>query len=425
MPEKNKHIACGIAAEYNPFHNGHLWHVMQTRLKLPNAVIIAALSANFVQRGLPAIIDKWARTKMALVNGVDLVLELPSFFSCSNGMVFAEGAVDIIHAVGASYISFGVEDSSHNENLTVSQLESLSCILSQERDSFKQAVKNALSNGVSYSKAIAMALEAEYEGAGEFASQPNNILALSYLTHINKSKYAIHPLPIKRCGEGHNESASKIRDLISSRCGKLFAFNDSMKELKDLLPESSVEIMNDCYRDGRIVDNTSKLFEFIQLMFLNSDKVSLRKISGMEEGLEGLFAGNISKAESFDDFIGRCVCARYTRGRLQRQVIKILLGIDKWTDLALQRSGARYVRVLGYNDAGKKYLREISKSAKLKIITRLAAVKDPLGKLITGIEFKASKLWELISGSRIKIREEDTKPVEFSTEFSDKISPMI
>ena len=415
MPEKNEHIACGIAAEYNPFHNGHLWHLNQTRIKLPDAVIIAALSANFVQRGLPAFIDKWARTKMALANGVDLVLELPSFFSCSNGMVFAEGAVDILNAVGASYISFGVEDSIQSENISVSQLESISYILSQERDSFKRSVKQALSNGVSYSKAIAMALEGEIEGAGEFASKPNNILALSYLTHINKKKYAINPLPIKRCGNGHNESASKIRDLISSKSGKFFALHDSVREeLKNILPASSVEIINDCFRDGRVVDNTSKLFEFIQLMLLRLDKESLGKISGMEEGLEGLFTGNIEKAESFDDFVGRCVCARYTRGRLQRQVIKILLGIDKWTDLALQRSGARYVRVLGYNDTGKKYLRAISKTAKLKIVTRLAAVKDPLCKLITGIEFRASKLWELISGGRIRVREEDIKPVDYS-----------
>jgi predicted nucleotidyltransferase len=382
------------------------------------------LSANFVQRGLPAFTDKWARTEMALANGVDLVLELPSFFSSSNGMVFAQGAVDILNAVGASYISFGVEDSTQSDKTSVSQLESLSCILSQERDSFKQSVKQALSNGVSYTKAIATALEAESIGAGEFASKPNNILALSYLTHINKKKYAIVPLPIKRHGDGHNESASKIRDLISSKNEKLFALHDSVRaELEKMLPESSVDIINDCFKNGRVINNNIKLFEFIQLMFLNTDKESFRKISGMEEGIIGLLAGNIEKAESFDDFIGRCISARYTRSRIQRQVMKILLGIDKWTDFALQRSGARYVRVLGYNDMGKKYLRENSKTAKLNIITRLAAMREPLGKKIAEIEFRASKLWELVSDSKIKVREVDMKPIDSNISISAKEPP--
>ncbi|MCL2147063.1 MAG: nucleotidyltransferase family protein, partial [Synergistaceae bacterium] len=162
------------------------------------------------------------------------------------------------------------------------------------------------------------------------------------------------------------------------------------------------------------VDNTSRLFEFIQLILLNANKRSLEEISGMEEGLGGLFARNIEKAESYDDFIGRCVCARYTRSRLQRQVMKILLGIDKWTDSAIQRGGARYARALGYNSEGKKYLREHSKTARLNIVTRLAAVKEPLGKKIAQIEFRASRLWELISGSRTKLREADTKPIDFS-----------
>ena len=412
MPKNKKHVVCGIAAEYNPFHNGHLWHLNQTRSKLPDAIIIAVLSANFVQRGMPAFIDKWARAKMALVNGVDLVLELPSFFSCNSGMAFAQGAVDILNALGASFISFGVEDSTQSESLTIKQLESLSCILSQESDSFKQAVRLALSKGVSYSKAVATALDALIEGSGKFASSPNNILAMSYLAHINKNKYEISPLPIKRHGDEHNESASKIRHLMS---GKLFALHDSVNiELRNLLPENSVNILEDCFRSGRVVDNTSKLFEFTQLMFLSSNKRSLEEISGMEEGLVGLFARNIEKAESYDDFIGKCVCARYTRSRLQRQVLRILLGVDKWTDSALQRSGARYARVLGYNGAGKKYLREYSKTAKLDVVTRLAAVKEPLGKRIAQIEFKASRLWELICGSQIKQREADTKPIDFS-----------
>ena len=407
-PKNERIISCGIVAEYNPFHNGHLFHLKQTRAKLPDAIIIAVLSANFVQRGLPAFIDKWARTKMALNNGADLVLELPSFFSCNSGMVFAQGAVDTLNAVGASYISFGAEDPA--------QLESISSILSQESVSFKQTVKQTLSNGVSFSKAIATALEAESKGAGNFASQPNNILALSYLTHINRKKYAISPLPIKRCGDGHNESASKIRVLISSK-NKNSALQDSIENsagLKNLLPVSSVEIINNCFENGRVIDNNSKLFEFIRLILLSSDKTSLRKISGMEEGLDGLFTRNIGKTESFDDFIGRCVCARYTKSRLQRQVIKILLGIDKWTDWALQRTGAGYVRVLGYNGTGKKYLRIISKSAELNIVTRLAAIKEPLGKKIAQIEFKASALWELISDSRVKVYEADTKPIDYS-----------
>jgi predicted nucleotidyltransferase len=324
-------------------------------------------------------------------------------------MAFAQGAVDILNGIGASRISFGVEDPA--------RLKSVSCILSQESPSFKQALKNALSSGASYSKAIALALDAESagEGVSKYASKPNNILALSYLAHINKKGYAISPLPIKRHGGGHNESASKIRELIWGAENENSSFGGAARtELKRLLPESSVEIMDDCFRDGRVIRDNSKLFEFTQLMLLSSDKASLRKISGMDEGIEGLFLKNIGKAGSFDDFIGRCVCARYTRGRLQRQVIKMLLGIDKWTDWALQRAGAGYARVLGYNAAGKKYLRSISKSAGLKIVTRLAAVREPLGKEIAQIEFRASALWELICGSRVKINEADTKPIDQS-----------
>lgn len=379
----------GIIAEYNPFHKGHAFHLSETRKKIDEP-IVAVLSSNFTQRGIPAFCDKWSRTEMALQNGISLVIELPTFFSCNGGFVFAQ-AVDILNALGISHISFGVEDSE--------ALDIASSILSQEPLSFKQTIGSELAKGASFSKAISNALETEVKGLGIFASMPNNSLALSYISYIKRKGYMITPLPVKRGGLGHHASASKIRNAF----GEDFDCSE--------LSLSTRKILLKCKNENRIFSekNYEKLFEFLRVAILCQGRGVLREVDGVSEGIEGLFLKNIRKADSFDDFIGRCVCARYTRSKLQRLVIRILLGIDRWIGLGLRRLGPPYVRVLGCDCVGRKILREASKFSGIEIITKLASVTSKLGRECANMEFKASDLWEMLVGGKRK--EEKSSPI--------------
>ncbi len=196
---KNNEPVIGIIAEYNPLHNGHALHLSEVKKILPDAPVVVVLSSNFTQRGIPSIVDKWTRSEMALASGADLVLELPFVFACDASPGFSTGAVGVLSKTNfITHLSFGAEDAKYNT-------EPILNILMQEPDSFKSVLKQYLSEGQSYPKALAGALEHEYPGCLSFVSSPNNSLGLSYLLQAKKQAFNIVPLPVTRMGGGYHE----------------------------------------------------------------------------------------------------------------------------------------------------------------------------------------------------------------------------
>lgn len=338
-----------------------------------NEECVVILSSNFTQRGSPALTDKFIRADMAINAGADLVIELPFLFACSAGQDFARGAVDVIARSGlAEGITFGMEDANF-------PFESLACELIHRHEEYNAYVRDEMQNGTSYSKANALALERIMPSAYEFISKPNNMLALSYTLEIKKHDYNMKIIPVKRTG---NFKSKLIRE--------------DMNHNLDMMPEFAKNILLNAKRNGRLADE-SKLLPMMQNIFIRSEREDLRRIYGIDEGIEGLFLKHWRDSLGLDDFIGRCVCARYTRSHIRRRLIYILLGLERYDVTGAVREGIPYVRVLAFNHRGRMILKERSVRSCMPVITRLKDAEGRRGKFFADVEFKASSLYELLT----------------------------
>ena len=357
----------GIIAEFNPLHKGHERLIAGSRNFLTSSgACVVLMSSNFTQRGSPAILDEFTRANIAIKAGADLVLELPFIYSCSAGQDFARGAIEILGRLKfITHIAFGMEDANYD-------VDPLINILLHENHDYKNFLKRELDSGASFAKAHSMALEKLIPGAQEFITKPNNMLALSYMLEICRQNYNINTTAIKREG---NYSSKLIRE--------------NLQENAYMLPEYSREFL------VNPVDEKN-LWPFLKSVFIRSKPDDLRKIYGIDEGIENLFLKHWHKSTSLNDFIGRCVCARYTRAHIRRRLVYILLGLDRWEMIGALRSKIPYVRVLAFNDTGRKILRECAKDSDINVITRLKAAEGKVGKYFADVEVKARKLHELL-----------------------------
>ena len=338
-----------------------------------NEECIVILSSNFTQRGSPALADKFIRADMAMNAGADLVIELPFLFACSAGQDFASGAVDLIARSGlADGITFGMEDMNF-------PFEALADEINCKPKNFNLGLRSEMRRGVSYSKANALALEHIMPGAYEFVSKPNNLLALSYTLEIKKHNYDLKIAPVKRTG---NFRSKIIREDMNSNL--------------DMMPEFSRDILLGAERNGRVSDE-SKLWPLLQSIFIRTEREELKRIYGIDEGIEGLFLRHWRYSHGLDDFIGRCVCARYTRSHIRRRLIYILMGLNRYDVTGAIREGVPYVRVLAFNHRGRMILRERSMRSCVPVITRLKDAESRRGKFFADVECRASLLYELLT----------------------------
>jgi len=358
----------GIIAEFNPLHKGH--EILIKSQKKYGAVT-ALISSNFTQRGEASFIDKFFRADTAIKAGADLVLELPFIFACSAAQDFSRGAVNIIARTNfINRIAFAMEDPEFNFEKLINL---------EANPDYKNFLRQELSLGASFSKANALAAEKILPGSFEFLSKPNNLLGLSYIREIKKNNFNLEFNFIKR--EGNFKSKIIRENLI---------------ENLSMLPEFSQEILLRAEQSGRISgqENQEKFWPLLQNIFIRTSPEELKKIYGIDEGIENLFLKNWRNSLSLEDFIGGCVCSRYTRAHIRRRLIYILLNLNRYEALGALRS-APYVRVLGFNDTGRKILRNYSKNSDIKFITRLKDAKDKREKFFAGLELKASQLYEL------------------------------
>ena len=440
MPEESakskkskKRTVIGIVAEYDPFHNGHALHLAEARKIVGEvAPVVVALSSSFTQRGFPSFACKMARAKMALSNGANLVLELPFVHACNSGQEFALGAVGILAATRfVTHLAFGAEDASA---FSLKKTKDLISILIQEPVSFKLNLKKNLAAGCSYPKALALALELEVPGSWGLVSSPNNALAISYLTEIQRNGYPLVPIPVQREGSAHKDegpkfsgiaSASAIRKALSSKSAVGLKSESAADWVKGVVPVSVWDILEEERGKGRLYLNDEKLWDLFRGFLIRSAPQDLEACAGMGEGLGNLFLKHYASANSYEDFLGRCVCARYTRNRLRRQTVRCLTGVSS----ELPRAVPPYIRVLGYDIVGRGLLRERKKLDEevkkfdyeaeefdyepVPVITRLPAANKVSGaaRKIAEMEFRASSLRELLLLRPDLTREEKLVPL--------------
>ncbi len=363
----------GIVCEYNPFHNGHLYHLEQSKKATGSNYVVAIMSGNFTQRGSTAIIDKWSRTEAALKCGVDLVIELPVLYATSSAENFAEGAIHILDSLKVvDYLGFGSETSD------VDILGEIADILYKEPKAYRNILSEELNKGISFPKARESAL-VQYLGNNKkythVLSSPNNILGIEYMKALKKYKSSITPIPIARFEAGYNDlnysgniaSATAIRNIIK---------NGNFEIARRLLPPPSYGILMDNIKQGHIIPDLSVFERQIIYNLRKMDTSEIAELPDVTEGLEFSIKKAANSCNTIQEFLTLIKSKRYTSTRIQRILLYSLLGITK-KDMTLSKKVNPYVRVLGLNNRGKFIISEIAKAnPRLEIITSVKRFAD-------------------------------------------------
>lgn len=393
----------GIIAEYNPFHNGHLHHLRETKKLLPDCRIICVMSGHFLQRGEPSILNKWARAEMAVAQGADLILELPVLYSCRSAYWFARGGLEILAASGVtSHLSFGVE----TENLTA--LEDAARLLAEESEGFIKVLRQGLQEGLSYPRARSLALEkALAHPGGEILNKPNNILALAYLRVIKELDLPLIPLPVIRKGAGYNEtrldagenpSATAIRKMLANYSPDQYC--RGLAVLKPYLPESSLSIMEHEAQEGRCPVCFESLTPQVLTLLRRSALQDLKGLIEVREGLESRLKQAATASGTLAELLRRVKTKRYTYTRLQRLLCHLLLNYTKEKEAALS-GGPPYLRVLAFNKKGQSLLKEIKAKTSVPVINKATygkrlAKADPRFEVFWEMDILASDLYSIL-----------------------------
>ena len=363
----------GIVAEYNPFHNGHLYHLEQAKKITGSSYTVAIISGNFTQRGSTSLFDKWSKAKTALQCGVDLVIELPVLYSISSAENFADGAIKILDSLKVlDYIAFGAETAN------VDILNSIADVLLREPKEYKNLLSKELQKGVSFPKARQNALVAYLNDSRKYAtvlSSPNNILGVEYLKALKKYRSKIQAIAIERYEAGYNDlgytsniaSATAIRNMVK---------NNGFKILKNLMPAPSYATLMEAIKNGHLVPDLSVFEKQIIYNLRKMSTTQIAQLPDVSEGLEFALKNTANSCSNLVDFLNIIKSKRYTSTRIQRILLYSLLGITK-KDMDLSKKVQPYVRVLGFNERGKFLLSEIAKAnPKLEIVTSVKKFYD-------------------------------------------------
>lgn len=353
----------GIIAEYNPFHNGHLYQ-LKTIKEMGFERTVVALSGNFVQRGEPAVIDKWTRTRLALSGGADLVLEIPTCYCLSPAEKYAFGAVGVLNNIGVvDSLCFG------SESGDIDILKKFAYDI-KENETVNFLLKENLKKGLGYATAFSTAAESVFEKEySEILKNSNDILGIEYISALKKAGSEISPFPIKRIAVSHNDgntfgefaSASKVRELIFEE-----------EDFSKFVPSFSYKAFSNC-----VVKSQAPVFlkngERALLGALRKLKLSdFSRLADVGEGLDKRIFNAVEKAEDTDTLLELIRTKRYTDSRIKRLVLNAVLGIFEYKE-------APYIRVLGFSEKGNSILKDIKDKSNLPIVTSYADAKK-LGK---------------------------------------------
>jgi len=370
----------GIVAEYNPFHNGHKYHIDEAKKLVNPDITVCAMSGNFVQRGEPAIFNKFTRAKTAINNGIDIVVEIPTYFAVSTAENFAYSSVALLKNMGVTHIAFGVETDE------IDKLNKIADLLITEPSEYKVELKKNLDRGLSFASSRDLAVSKFIPN--KLLKSPNNILAIEYLKAIKHFNANIIPVPIVRTiGYYENNinnnitSATNIRELIKNN-----------SEFKSLIPQNS------------FFSNQPVFFEDFNNIFMyklkSSVASSLMELPDVIEGLENRILSSMIN-NNINEVIKKITTKRYTTSRIKRILISLILDIKNIDLIQLKNNGyAEYLRILAMSSSGKKYLYTINKISTVPIVTSVKKFLDnstDLQATMLKKDILASNIYSIIS----------------------------
>lgn len=358
----------GVVAEYNPFHNGHYYHLQATKEITGAEYCVAVISGNFTQRGDTSIVNKWAKAYMAICGGADLVIELPTVYSISSAENFASGAVKILDNLKVvNAISFGAEAND------LATLNNIANVLYEEPKAYTNILSHELKKGISYPAARENALMMYLNDIKRYAntlSSPNNILAIEYLKALKIQKSKLEPIMIKRKKVYYNDNKI-VDDFASATAIRKLLQDGEYANLRKVIPRSSYTIIGQESRKGGMVVSLAKYEKEIIYALRKMTVEEIADLPDVSEGLQFAIKNAANEANNLKDLISNIKSKRYTQTRIQRILLYALLGIDKKL-MENSRKVVPYVRVLGFTQKGKSLLSEISRrNPKLNIITSL------------------------------------------------------
>lgn len=389
----------GIIVEYNPFHNGHLHHIEKSKSLTNCDAIVAIMSGNFVQRGLPAIVDKWTRTKMALMNGIDLVIELPLIYSLSSAEFFASGAISLLNNLGTvNNLCFGSECGDIETLLYISK------ILSEEPENFKIFLKDELNKGFSYplarSKALLKFLKVSssesscFKNIEEILNSPNNILGLEYCKKLIKLNSNILPFTINREGGHYNSTVFNEQFSSASSIRKYIKENTNIDILKKYIPENVYTLLLNLNENNYHFTFEDEMISYIKYKY-TLYKNSITKLPDVSEGIENRIFKVLENTKNFNDLILHSKTKRYTYTRINRILCQFFLGLENWDTATLRKDPCPYARILGFNSTGSKLLKALKETSTIPIYTKLP--KDPIPTL--SLDIHGTKVYSLLNKS--------------------------
>ncbi|MBP3920638.1 MAG: nucleotidyltransferase [Bacilli bacterium] len=370
----------GIICEYNPFHNGHLYHINRVKEMFPDSKIVLIMSGNFLQRGDISVINKWDKTKIALDYGVSLVVELPFVFASQGADIFAHGAIQILNNLGVEKLVFGSECND------IELLKGLASI-QINNNNYDDIVLKYLNLGYNYPTSMSLALE---DISNTTISSPNDILGLCYVKEIMLMHSRIEPFTIKRTSDYHGEGLGTICSATAIRR----AIKDG-KDITGFVPSMSLEYINNVCTDD--------LFKFFKYKVMTSD---ISNIQTVDLCIIPRIIKNIN-CNNMEEFIKCVKTKRYTYNRIKRMIIHILCNFTK--EEARINSDIHYIRILGFDSYGRKYLSSIKKKCKVPIISNFSGIKDSM----LDIEYRSTCVYSLLfdKGNDIIQSEYKNKPI--------------
>ena len=367
----------GLVAEYNPFHNGHLYQINKIKELYPDSTIIVVMSPTITQRGELSLINKWNKTKICLDNNIDIVVELPSIFAMQSADIFAKGAITILNKLNINILVFGTEEKDLSKLKEVANL--------QKKDTFHKEVKKYLDTGYNYPTSLSKVIK---NTLGYTITSPNDLLAVSYLKYLNSN---ITPFNIQRTT---SYNGTDIKDNITSATNLRTMLKKNIP-IHTFIPNYNQNNIN------KIDDQT--IYNYLKYNIITNSN-SLNKYVDVTEGLENRIIKYIQTSQTKDELITNIKTKRYTYNRISRMLSHILLSLTK--DMT-NNINVDYIRILGFTLQGQKHIKTLKKNIDIPLIT---GYKKNTSKILD-YELKISSIYSLITNDNILLQEYNKKPI--------------
>ncbi|OPJ56924.1 nucleotidyltransferase [Alkalithermobacter paradoxus] len=393
----------GVIVEYNPFHNGHLHHLLESKKATNSTHTIAVMSGHFLQRGEPALFDKWSRAKMAVNSGVDLVIELPTIFSSQSAEFFAHGSICALESTNVvDSVCFGSEIG----NIDI--LYKISEILINEPPEFKSELKSHIANGDLFPVARSRALFSYINNnklisisEGELLhilNSPNNILGIEYIKSILSLKSNIKPYTIQRIKAHYNSKEIESEICSATAIRESLRKSIDLNTLSKVVPSGTYDCVCKRLDDGFFPVFDDLFYEIITSTIIREGS-SINSYFEVNEGLENKILDLVLRSNSFYDLLTSIKSKRYTMTKIKRILMNILLGITKEDVFSLKNQNSiPYVRILAFNDKGREIIKEMKKKSESVLINKLsnANLNNPNISKFLKYDIRSTDLYNVI-----------------------------